>query len=151
MESTETASTESNASQPTSHYGTVLHALGVLLSLAALAMHGVTSPNVGLPLAVGALAGFGLVSSPPTSAPPAVVHTVRGGVLKGGMKQGAAIKSMFAVALLYAGSYPVLFGDDSVVVPSLLLGSALGVSAVGTALEARWLGRLAETKWNGQS
>jgi len=131
-------------------YGRVLHGVGVGLSLVALGFFGLDSPSVGLPVAVGALIGFGMLSSPPVSAPPAVLDVVRGGVLQGGMKQGAVIKALFAIALLYAGSRPALVGDGELLLPRLLLGSALGVSAVGTALEARWLGRLAEKKWNGQ-
>lgn len=129
--------------------GTVLHGVGVLLSVGALVLIGPDSPQVGLPIAVGILIGLGLPSSPPSSAPATVLKVIHGSILRGGMKRVVLVKLLFAAALLYAGSYPVLFGTGELVVPRLLLGSALGVSGIGSELEARWIDRLIAQKSGG--
>ena len=118
----------------------VLHGTGVLLSVGALAVSEIPNPSIGFPIAVAVVAALGYHSSPSTSRP-AILRTIRGGVTKGGMRQGAFIKSMFAVALFIAGSYPTLLGTGGVDLPSLLLGMALLLSSVGTELEARRIDR----------
>ncbi len=125
----------------TGYYSTVLHSIGVVLSIIAVGLRGLGHPAIGFPIAIGILAGLGLLSSPPTTDAPAVLRTISGGPTTGGKKQGATIKLLFAVALLYTALSPALtaFGEPSTT--DMLLGVALFSSSIGTALEAKEIDR----------
>lgn len=112
-----------------------LHGIGVLLSGIALVMGGVGNPDIGFPLAIGIVAGLGM-AAPALPEDPAVRRLIHGGVTKGGIRQGVFIKAMFAMALLYAGSFPLLFSGGSVGTEQIILGAALGLSSVGSELTA---------------
>jgi len=114
-----------------------LHGFGVLFSITALVLRGATHPAIGFPIAIGLLTGVGLLSSPPSTETPAVLRVISGGPTSGGKKQGATIKMVFAIALLYAATHPMLFGSGLPVTTDLLLGIALLSSSIGTALEAK--------------
>jgi hypothetical protein len=132
------------------YYSTVLHSIGVVLSIIAVVLRGFGHPAIGFPIAIGILAGFGLLSSPHTTDTPEVLRTISGGPTTGGKKQGATIKHLFAVALLYAALSPALtaFGEPSTT--DMLLGFALFSSSIGTALEAKEIDRrLADSEISG--
>lgn len=112
------------------------HIGGVVLSGVALVTGEILNPGVGFPVAVGVLSMLGLVGSPPANAPPIVLRTIRGSVLKGGMKQGILIKSLFGVALFYRGFSTSLSDSGSFDITSLALGAALFSTAIGTAVAA---------------
>ncbi len=114
-----------------------LHGFGVLASVTALILRDVTDPAIGFPIAIGLLTGVGLLSSSPSTERPAVLRVISGGPTSGGKKQGATIKLVFAIALLYASTYPTLFGSGPPVPTDLLLGLALLSSSIGTTLEAK--------------
>lgn len=114
-----------------------LHGVGVIFSITALVLRDSGHPAIGFPIAIGLLTGVGLLSSPPATETPAVLRVISGGPTSGGKKQGATIKLMFGIALLYAAMHPTLFGSGQPVTTDLLLSSALLVSSIGTGLEAK--------------
>lgn len=116
-------------------YTTWSNGLGVLFSLSALLLGGLKNPDVGFPVAVAVVTALGAQSSVQPN-PPRILRIILGGVRAGGVRQGVFIKAMFAVALLYSGTYTWLFTSGAAV-PSLLLGTALGLSSVASELEAR--------------
>jgi len=114
-----------------------LHGIGVICSVAALLSRDLAHPAIGFPIAIGLLTGVGLLSSAPGTGNSAVLRVISGGPVSGGKKHGASIKLMFAIALLYAATHPVLFGAGGPVAADLLLGVALVASGIGTGLEAK--------------
>lgn len=132
------------------YYSTVLHGIGVVLSIIAVSLRGFGHPAIGFPIAIGILAGLGVLSSPPATETPAVLRTISGGPTTGGKKQGATIKLLFAVALLYAALSPALTAVGEPSTTDMLLGVALCSSSIGTALEAKEIDRrIADTERSG--
>jgi len=112
-----------------------LHGAGLLLSLIALVIGGVDNPDIGFPIAIAVVAALGMLSpTPPEQS--TLAQLVHGAVTKGGIRQGVFIKLMFAIALLYAGLFPMFVEGGSIGTEALLLGIALGASSLGSELTA---------------
>lgn len=129
----------------------VLHGGGVVLSVSALVLRGVSHPAVGFPIAIGVLIGVELLAADSGPETRAVLRVISGGPASGGKKQGATIKFMFAVALLYAASYPFVVGSGEPVLADLLLGVALLGSGIGTGIEAKAIDAVIATRERGEA
>ena len=117
-------------------YVTSMHAAGVVLSVVALGVGGLDNPAIGFPIAISILISLDVPSSP-KPADEDTLTIIHGSIRSGGIKRGAFIKGLFAIALLYAGLTEFL--DVQTVESSfrVLLGTALGVSSMASQLEAR--------------
>lgn len=114
-------------------YLPLMHSVGVVLGLIALYIRGLGSPAVGFPIAITILSGLGIPSSP-KPADESVLRIIHGSFVQGGIRQGALIKGMFAVALLYMGAVKYIIAVGGMV--DLLLGTALAISSLANEIEA---------------
>lgn len=65
-----------------------------------------------------------------------ILMIVHGGILKGGIRQGVFIKSMFSIALLYMGANQLISGAVDPGITNLFLGVSLGISSIASEIEA---------------
>jgi len=119
------------------------HLIGTACSLIAMISNGPLSHDtgVGLAIMIVTLLGTRRLSTPKDAAS---LEIVVGSVLDGGMRQGQFIKSCFAGALVVSGGIQY-FGHTSAGFSTVLLGMALGASAITNEFEIRALQRQLRT------
>lgn len=114
-----------------------LHLVGVGCSITSILLEDSLSHDTGVAIAIGTVTLLG-IGTLPTVEESERIDLVVGSVTGGGMRQGQFIKSCFATALV-SSSWLQTSGGGSVVVPTLLLGVALGLSAIANEVEIRSL------------
>jgi len=113
-----------------------LHLLGVSCGLLSLVIGDAVRHDTGIALAISVVALLG-TRPLPTVDSPEKLDLVVGSVIDGGMRQGQFIKSFFSTAILASGIVQQLTATTGV--PTLLLGAALGLSAIANEIEIRSL------------
>jgi len=114
-----------------------LHLSGVGLCVLSIILNGPISHDTGVAIAIGTVTLLG-IRSLPTVEQRDKLNLIIGSVIDGGMRQGQFIKSCFTIALLTSGLIQQFLNSNSGV-PTLLLGAALGISAVANEFEIRTL------------
>lgn len=111
-----------------------LHSLGVGACFVSIYISGPLSSDIGVSIAIGVVVALS-AGSFEVDTDREKIHIVIGSISAGGLRQGQFIKSLLTVALLSSGIIQTINTGNGV--STILLATALGISAVANEAEIR--------------